>query len=249
MSPAERRINAVRKSLAALAKEIPAAATKAGQPLRVSANAKKPLVANNEILVVVMGPDGALVQRTTSPSGAVDLDELELRLLGAEAAVDAALAASAHAEIPALSRTEAALLEDAGLPEAGEGPGALERSQVAYQILVQTSLPLDRAAKALGVTTARLRQRLAARTLLGLKDGRSWRLPRFQFVGTKRLLPGIDTVVPQIRPDAHPLAVQAWFQSPHQDLVLGAGEEPVSPIQWLTSGNPPSVVAGLASEI
>jgi hypothetical protein len=56
-------------------------------------------------------------------------------------------------------------------------------------------------------------------------------------------------VIPRIRVDAHPLAVQSWFLSPHQDLVIGPEEAPVSPLQWLRAGNSPEVVAELAAEI
>jgi hypothetical protein len=234
--------------LAALARRSPAAAGARGHALALSTAPNEALVAKNEVLLVVMGPDGALVQRTTSPSAAIDFDEIGLNLLRAEAALGALLASRA-APSPRLSRTEAALLDEAGFDEGdGAGPGALERSQIAYQLLLETSLTLERAARALRVSPSRLRQRLGARTLFGIKDGRSWRLPRFQFEG-RRLARGLEKVLPRIPPDAHPLAVQSWFQDPHQDLVVGPDEEPVSPLHWLKAGNPPEVVAELAAEI
>ena len=135
--------------------------------------------------------------------------------------------------------------EDAGVP------GALERSRIEYELLLRESLTLAAAAKALRVNPSRLRQRLTARprTLFGIKEGRAWRLPKFQFEARGRLVRGIEKVIPRIRPDAHPLAVQSWFLAPHQDLVMGPDEQPVSPREWLRAAKPPDVVADLAAEI
>jgi hypothetical protein len=93
-------------------------------------------------------------------------------------------------------------------------------------------------------------KRLGQRTLFGIKDGRSWRLPRFQFdAKKKKLVRGIDKVLPRIRLDAHPLEVVTWFSIPHQDLVVGENEEPVTPLDWLAGGRSPETVAQLADEI
>jgi hypothetical protein len=84
--------------------------------------------------------------------------------------------------------------------------------------------------------------------LYGIKDGRSWRIPRFQFAG-KKLVRGLDQVIPRIRRDAHALAVETWFKTPHQDLVIGDDEKRVSPFAWLLGGNAPEAVAELAEEV
>jgi hypothetical protein len=118
-------------------------------------------------------------------------------------------------------------------------------------MLLGESLSLDAAARTLAVSTGRLRQRLAPgeRTLYGIKEGRAWKIPRFQFASKGRLVRGIDQVLPRIRPDAHPLAVAAWFSTPHQDLVVGEDDERVTPRGWLLAGRDPGAVAELAEEI
>ena len=97
---------------------------------------------------------------------------------------------------------------------------------------------------------SRLRQRLGQRTLYGIKEGRSWRLPKFQFDAKhKKVVRGIEKVFPRIRSDAHALEVATWFSVPHQDLVAGDDDERVTPLAWLSSGGSPETVAELAEEI
>ena len=115
-------------------------------------------------------------------------------------------------------------------------------------------MTLNEAAKVLGVSTGRLRQRLLKRTLYGMKERSAWRLPRFQFDPNKKgkLVRGIEYVLPHIRPDAHPLAIEKWFSTPHPDLVvavMGDDEEHVTPLAWLSAGKAPEEVAELAKEI
>ncbi len=220
------------------------------QPITVEIAGGKQPVANDEVVVIVLSPDGALASRTRLRGRAPDLRELRLRLVGAEIAVGQ-IAGEQSRAAPPLSAAEASVLDDAGLVEAADdAPGALERSRIELSLLLRDSLRLEDAAKALGVGTSRLRQRLApgARTLYGIKDGRSWRIPRFQIVGG-RLVRGIEQVIPHIRAGAHPLAVKAWFTSPHEDLVVGDRDERVTPLAWLAAGNPPEEVAVLAEEI
>jgi hypothetical protein len=203
----------------------------------------------DEVLVLVLGPHMGLVSRTTLHGRAVDMRELELRLAGAEVAVEG-LAKAPAVESPPLSPTEASMLDAAGLIESeSAGPGAFEKSQIAYEMLLQRSFTLEQAAKVLDVNPSRLRQRLGQRTLYGIKDGRSWRVPRFQFDAKKKLVRGIEKVLPHIRLDAHPLEVATWFSVPHQDLVVGDKEEPVTPLDWLAGGRSPETVAELADEI
>ena len=47
---------------------------------------------------------------------------------------------------------------------------------------------------------SRIRQRLADRSLYGLKDGNAWLLPAFQF-GSNALVPGVSVVVRRLPPD------------------------------------------------
>src|SRR5439155_19546177 len=117
-----------------------------------------------------------------------------------------------------------------------------------YADLLRDSYSAEQAARILSVNPSRIRQRLTAtpRTLYGIKHGKSWRIPRFQF-RQRRLVPGIEMVVSRLAENLHPVAVHRWFTCPNQDLTVA--ERPVSPLQWLQSGNPPRAVADLAAEL
>jgi hypothetical protein len=122
------------------------------------------------------------------------------------------------------------------------------RTAAEYTALLATGLTVGQVASMLRVQPSRVRQRLAARTLYGLRGRRGWSLPRFQF-GDESLISGLERVLPRISPDVHPVALFHWFTSPNVDLVLGEGERPVSPRDWLRMGNDPAIVADLAAEL
>jgi hypothetical protein len=123
------------------------------------------------------------------------------------------------------------------------------RSAAAYDRLRATSLTVEQAARRLGVNGSRVRQRLAERSLYGLKDGASWLLPSFQF-RAQGLVPGLDLVVRSLPADMGALAVARWFQSPNPDLCTrGEEERPLTPLQWLAEGNPPQPAAALAAAL
>lgn len=202
----------------------------------------------DEAVVVVYVNDTVLVTRTRRKTDDNRRD-LALRLTGAVAAVAGILEQRSEPSPPPLSLAESELLDSAGLPELDpDQPNPLDSARIELGMLIAESLLLDDAAKSLHVSSSRLRQRLTARTLYGIKEDGAWRLPRFQFQGRGKLLRNIDKVLPSVRPGAHPLAVARWFQLPHQDLVAPAGG-PVSPRAWLAAGWPPQEVADLASEI
>lgn len=116
----------------------------------------------------------------------------------------------------------------------------------AYAELLKSSLSVATTAERLGVDTSRVRQRIYARSLYAVKQRGSWRVPAFQVDG-RRLVPGLEIVVDKLSPTLHPVAVSRWFTTPNADLLLG--DEPVSPIVWLTSGGPPDIAAVLAADI
>jgi hypothetical protein len=154
--------------------------------------------------------------------------------------------------VAGLSAAESSLVDDAGFSEGSPTkPGALERSRIEYELMLRESLTLEAASNELGVTPSRLRQRLCVgnRTLFGIKDGRAWRIPKFQFQRRGQLVRNIDRVLPHIRPDAHALAVKTWFVTPHPDLVVGEDDKPVTPRAWLAAGRPVDAVATLAGEL
>jgi hypothetical protein len=221
------------------------------EPIEVRLSENATFVDENEIVVMVFSRQQALACRRTVPAGTLKLRELGLWMESAERAIHE-LSSASSTDAPQLTANEVALLDEAGLTEGiRTRPGAFERSRIDFDLLLQReSWTLERAAKALGVSPARLRQRLSPskRTLYGIKDGRAWRIPKFQFVGGKQVR-GLGKVLPHVRPDAHPLSVRAWFMAPHQDLVVGNDERPVPPIEWLSSGRPVEAVAALAEEI
>lgn len=202
-----------------------------------------------DVVVVVMGPDGAVAGRPGATGRTFTLAEVTRWV---QAAVEELSAEAASTPAPELSAGDAALLDRAGFAGGRPGaPGALEMSRVEYEVLLRESPTLEAAARELGVSPSRLRQRLSARerTLLGVKDGRGWRIPRFQFQARGRLVRGLERVLPSVRRDAHPLAIRVWFTAPHPDLSVGDDGRPVSPLAWLAAGHPPATVAELAVEI
>jgi hypothetical protein len=117
--------------------------------------------------------------------------------------------------------------------------GALE-----HAILRTTSLTTREAARRLRVNDSRIRQRLASRTLYGIKIDDAWRLPAFQF-RNKRLVPVIERVLRRLPGNLHPVAVHRWFHLAHPELM--SDEQALSPLQWLEAGHDPEIVADLAA--
>jgi hypothetical protein len=160
-----------------------------------------------------------------------------------------------------LTPGEAAALRDGGFDlEAGsprlDDPAV--RTAIEYATMVATGLTVTEAGRILQVDDSRVRQRLAAHALYGVKVGHAWRLPRFQFDG-RRAVPGIEKVFPRLRQDLHPIAVYTWFTSPDPDLAIDdlpadnsadrPDPSPMSPRDWLRSGGSAEVVAELAGSL
>lgn len=119
-----------------------------------------------------------------------------------------------------------------------------------YQVLLRDSLTVEQAAKLLGVDSSRIRQRLAAATLYGIKVAGEWRLPAFQFRPQGGLVPGIECVTRVLAKDLNPVAFWGWLTTPNVDLVSRQGvEEPLTPLEWLETGHSPDVAAALAAEL
>lgn len=112
-----------------------------------------------------------------------------------------------------------------------------------------TALPLAVAARRLGVSDSRLRQRIGEGGLLSIRgaDGRSHLIPAFQITENGEL-PGLRKVLAAIRPDTKLLTIHGFFMTPQPDLESAEGE-PMTPVDWLLSGEDATVVAGLASDI
>ena len=136
-------------------------------------------------------------------------------------------------------------LDDRALTGAAD---PLLQGVVAYARLIHTGLTTGQAAQRLGVTDARIRQRLSDHTLFAVRAGKSWHLPAFQFT-RNRELPGWGEVCPRLPRSASPVALERWLLAPHPDLVLGEDETPTSPRDWLLAGRPPQSVAAVAGEL
>src|SRR5688572_20316975 len=130
-----------------------------------------------EVVVVVSGAEGAVVRAVRGLGGPLGVRELERGVRGAALALE-------QTPVADVSEAEAAVLAEGGF-EAGSGKGtsAIETSRIEYLRLLSESLSPEQAAARLGVNASRIRQRLGARTLYGIKDGRGWKLPLFQFAG------------------------------------------------------------------
>ena len=154
----------------------------------------------------------------------------------------------------ALSAGEAAALESVGLttePFVAErdsrgGPpdgDPLVRSVADYMALLETSYTTSEASKHLKVDVSRVRQRLREGTLFGVEYDGERRLPRFQFE-RRQVLPGLREVMAALPAGLNPLDVAQWFLAPNPDLE--AGQENLSPREWLLRGKPVEAVAALA---
>lgn len=147
-----------------------------------------------------------------------------------------------------LTDAERAALASVGV-EPGVAPAMLPGGVVSYAVMAGTALPLAEAASMLDVTTGRLRQRLAEGDLLGIRgeDGRSWRIPAFQFADGREL-PGLRGVLKAIPDGVHPLEIAAFFATPQPDLEAADGSA-LTPTAWLRSGGDPGPVADLARDL
>ncbi len=146
-----------------------------------------------------------------------------------------------------LSVADAAALDAAGFTER---PGALGSAivarDIAMQQLVSESLTVNDAAERAGVSTARIRQRLAARSLWAFKWGNRRLLIPAQFTDDG-VVPDVEAIVTRIRGDAHPLEVQSLLTIPQPTLPIG--EDPTSIIGWLLSGPRSEAEIGQATDI
>ncbi len=153
-----------------------------------------------------------------------------------------------------LTEVEETLLAEGGLAtewRGAEGESPIARTRAEYAVILERALSVTDAATLLGITPARVRQRVNAspQTLYGVKLSGEWRLPRFQFqIGRKRLVPDIEAVIQAIPEGLDAVSVVRWFTSPNPDLQIGDGE-PLSPLDWLATGQEPRVAAELVREL
>ena len=179
----------------------------------------------------------------------VDPEELEAMV----AVALAQLQESLYPEEPLrdLTEGEADVLTRGGLdlsPRKDGEESALAGTTARYAAILGTSLTTAEAAERLGVDPARIRQRLAARTLYGIRTAQGWRLPAFQF-HDQGALPGIDEVLPRLGIHLHPVAIHNFLTLPSVDLYSEDLDRDLSPREWLRAGYPPRAVADLAAAL
>src|SRR5699024_11116046 len=106
------------------------------------------------------------------------------------------------------------------------------------------SLTTAEVAELLGRKDASIRRSKAAGDLYALPSsgGRSARFPAWQFEGSQ-IVPGLREIVPAFPGYFHPLSIQGFMTTPHDEL--GAR----SPAQWLLRGGPAGAVVALVEEL
>lgn len=169
-----------------------------------------------------------------------------ISLLGNAFAVIEAKSVAPHAhfteaEIDELSKSGLLRNKSADWPSRTSGRTATE-----FAAIITDSLSVPQTAALLEVDQSRIRQRLTEQTLYGIKVGRAWRLPRFQFRDHGQIR-GLDQVLPQLPSTLHPVALHRWLSSPSSDLELD--DEAVSPLEWLEATGDASTVVAIAHDL
>lgn len=111
--------------------------------------------------------------------------------------------------------------------------------------LVGTALPPEEVARGLGRDVTRIYHMLGERQLYGVRDGRRWRLPRFQFAGdgdTLAIVPGVTTLFPALPRDLGVAAIGNWFTVVAQPRLVSEGGRALAPRDWLLAGGDPQRV-------
>lgn len=163
-----------------------------------------------------------------------------LRLIQTNVVVDHPERELTAAEQDALIRSGASIEE---LPSGVVSP--LVEGAAQYTALLLSSYTVDDVARMLRVDPSRVRQRLAERSMYGVKLRGGWRIPKFQFDGD-RMIPGVEQVIRAI-PDAMDLVgLHNWFTLPDPDLDVE--DRAVSPSDWLRRGGDPRIPAEMAAD-
>ena len=146
------------------------------------------------------------------------------------------IVAQQYDDARSLTVSEVSVLGRLGVsPAALEAPSALPaaaRSRIWELQLARRNLSVAEAAVILAVTTARVRQRCAAGTLLAQRRSDGWHVPEFQFP-EGRELPGWADVAPVIPAGLPLLLIERVLTSPAPQLVIDG--EMVAPFEWLAN--------------
>lgn len=158
-------------------------------------------------------------------------------------------AQEANAEEEPISRSEKGALARLGIDtsdtvsdEEFYGSGPVQEGITQQVLLTADAVPLAEAARRLGVSDARLRQRIAAGSLMAIPrpHGRGWLIPAFQLTEAGEI-PHLSRVLQATGRPVSAQAMDRFFRTPREDL------EGVSPRDWLIAGHDPAIIESILS--
>ncbi|MDI9913766.1 antitoxin Xre/MbcA/ParS toxin-binding domain-containing protein [Rhodococcus sp. IEGM 1379] len=114
--------------------------------------------------------------------------------------------------------------------------GNLANQYAARQALAATSLTCKQAAHQLGIRKQAITAKIDEGKLIGLKQGREWRLPAWQFVpdSASEIVPRLDAL--QAAFPGGPVSLSAWMNKPSNEF------DGRTPLQELLAHGPGGVV-------
>ncbi len=142
-----------------------------------------------------------------------------------------------------------ALLERGGMdvsPLRAVEPDPIADTVGMHAALLADSASVAEASRLLGVDDSRVRQRLRARTLFGIREEDGWRIPRAQFQGEVEVR-GLGRILATLRQELHPVSVWRWLILPNTELEVSG--QHVSPLAWLRSGGDIDHVRSVAADL
>ena len=121
--------------------------------------------------------------------------------------------------------------------------------EAAADVLVQNSgaLSVTVVAERLGRSANRIRGAIADGSLYGVKMGRTWLLPPWQFTEDAAPLPHLRKVIAAIPDGASAISVERLMTDPTDELYLAGA--PVSPRQWLLVGQAAAPVVEMVEQL
>lgn len=181
----------------------------------------------------------SLVVLEAHSGGETAVDVLRWVSAAAEASDVEARSAITDADEAALRSVGSYVPEMPPLTHRGSFLGAAREASV-----LDGALSAAQAAKLLGRSAARIRQRVQDRTLYSVDTPSGMVFPAVQFSSTGELH-GWSKVAPHFPADAHPVEVETLMTTPTPELLLQG--EATSPRDWLLNGGDPQRVAAFVA--
>jgi hypothetical protein len=154
--------------------------------------------------------------------------------------------AQAYAPQEAMTAGERQFLLESGAPQDSFDPErqAAARAGLTARLRPVTGLSSTEAAALLGREASNVRRSVGTGDLYAIRrgTGRERVLPDWQFAGGQPL-PGLRRVLAALPDDMHPLAVEAFMLTPHEEL------EAAAPATWLATGGSVAKVVWLADSL